>query len=88
MDDWEKLNETSLPVKEDFYCHLNMGDITDADYAHAIRVCKDFESKNWGEYHDLYVQSDTLLLDDVFENLIYVLKYINLILQYFFQLKD
>ena len=88
MDDWEKLNETSLPVKEDFYCHLNMEDITDADYAHAIRVCKDFERKNWGEYHDLYVQSDTLLLDDVFENLIYVLKYINLILQYFFQLKD
>ena len=45
-----------------------MEDITDADYAHAKRVCKDFEIKTLGEYHDLYVQSDTLLLVDVFEN--------------------
>ena len=45
-----------------------MEDIADADYAHAKRVCKDFEIKNLGEYHDLYVQSDTLLLADVFEN--------------------
>ena len=44
-----------------------MEDITDADYAHAKKVCKDFEIKNLGEYHDLYVQSDTLLAD-VFEN--------------------
>ena len=68
MDDWEKFNETSLPEKEDFYSHLNMEDITDADYAHTKRVCKDFEIKNLGEYHDLYVQSNTLLLADVFEN--------------------
>ena len=68
MDDWEKFNETSLPEKEDFYSHLNMEDITDADYAHAKRVCKDFEIKNLGEYHDLYVQSNRLLLADVFEN--------------------
>ena len=68
MDDWEKFNETSLPEKEDFYSHLNMEDITDADYAHAKRVCKDFEIKNLGEYYDLYVQSDTLLLVDVLEN--------------------
>ena len=46
-----------------------MENITDADYAHAKRVCKDFEIKNLGEYHDLYIQSDTLLLVDVFENL-------------------
>ena len=57
MDDWEKLNETSLPEKEDFYSDLNMEDITDANYAHAKRVCKDFEIKHLGEYHDLYVQS-------------------------------
>ena len=68
MDDWEKFNETSLPETEDFYSHLNMEDITDADYAHTKRVCKDFETKKLGEYHDLYVQSDTLLLADVFEN--------------------
>ena len=63
-----KFNETSLPEKEDFYSHLNMEDITDADYVHAKIVCKDFEIKNLGEYHDLHVQSDTLLLATVFEN--------------------
>ena len=68
MDDWEKFSETTLPEKVDFYSHLNMEDITDADYAQAKRVCKDFEIKNLGEYHDLYVQSNTLLLADVFEN--------------------
>ena len=68
MNDWENFNEASLPEKEDFYNHLNMEDITNGDYTHAKRVCKDFEIKNLGEYHDLYVQSDTLLLADVFEN--------------------
>ena len=48
MNDWE--NETSLPEKEDFYYHLNMEDVTDADYAHAKRVCKGFKIKNLGEY--------------------------------------
>ena len=38
-----------------------MEDITDADYMHAKRVCKGFELKNLGEYHDLYLKSDTLL---------------------------
>ena len=46
-----------------------MEDVTDADYTHAKRVCKEFEIKNGGEQHDLYVQSDTLLLTDVFENI-------------------
>ena len=45
-----------------------MEDIIDTDYAHAKRVSKDFEIKNVGEYHDLYVQSSALLLADVFEN--------------------
>ena len=67
MESWEKFNET-LTEKEDFYSLLNMEDITDADYAHAKRVCKDFEIKNLGECHDLYNQSHTLLLADVFEN--------------------
>ena len=46
-----------------------MEDIADADYMHAKRVCKDFEIKNLGECHDLYLKSDTLLLADVFKNL-------------------
>ena len=52
--------------KKNFY--LNMEEITDADYMHGKRVCKDFEIKNLGEYRDLYLKSDTLLLADVFEN--------------------
>ena len=43
MDEWEKFNETALPEKEDFYSHLYMEDITDADYAQAKTVCKDFQ---------------------------------------------
>ena len=46
MDDWEKFSETSLTAKEDFYSHLKMEDITDADYAHAKRNCRDFEINN------------------------------------------
>ena len=65
--DWEKFSEISLR-KEDFYSDLDMEDITDADYSCAKRVCKDFEMKDLGEYHDLYVQSDILLLTDVFAN--------------------
>ena len=68
MDDWEKFNEIFLSEKENFHSHLDMKDITDADYAHVKRVCKDFEIKNLGEYYDLYVQTDTVLLADVFEN--------------------
>ena len=46
-----------------------MEDITDAVYTHAKRICKDFEIKNLGEYHGLYVQSNTSLLADVFKNI-------------------
>ena len=61
-----KFNESSLPEKDDFYSHrhLNMEHINDADCTHAKKVCKDFKIR----YHDLYFQSDTLLLADVFEN--------------------
>ena len=64
MDEWEKFNKTLLPEKEDFYSHLNVKGITNTYYAHTKRVCKDFEIKKLREYHDLYVQSDTLLLAD------------------------
>ena len=59
MDSWEKFNETFLPPKKDFYIELKLEDISDKDYAHAQKVL--------GYYHDLYVQTDTLLLADVFE---------------------
>ena len=68
MDGWEKVNETSLPRKEYFYSSLNMEEITNVDHRHTNRVFKNFNNKNKGDYSDLYVQSDTLLLLDVFEN--------------------
>ena len=72
MDSWERFDETSLPDKEAFYSSLNMEDITDVDCRHAKRVFNGVTLKilnnNLGDYHDLYVQSVILLLEDVFEN--------------------
>ena len=63
MYSWERSDETSLPEKEAFYSSLNM-----EDTRHAKRVFKRLNNKILDDYHDLYVQSDTLLLADVFEN--------------------
>ena len=68
MDSWGKSDETSLPDKKAFHSNLNLEDISDEDYAHAQKVWDVFGIRNRGQYHDLYVQSDTLLLADVFEN--------------------
>ena len=68
MDNWERFNETSLPSKESFYSNLNMEDIDDIDYRRGNNVFNKFKLNHLGDYHDLYVQSDTLLLADVFEN--------------------
>ena len=70
MDNWERFDETLLPSKESFSSNLNMENIDDTDYRHGNNVFKRFKLKNLGEYHDLYVQSDTFLLADVFENFI------------------
>ena len=67
-DSWEIFDKTSLPDKQAFYSSLNMEDITDVDYRHPKKVLKDFNNKNLGDYYDLDVQSDTLLLAYVFEN--------------------
>ena len=68
MDNWERFDETSLPNKESFYNNLNMENIDDIDCRRGNSVFKRIKLKNLGEYRDLYVQSDTLLLADVFEN--------------------
>ena len=68
MNSWERFNETSLPDKEAFYSNLNMEHITDIDYKHTKRVFKNLSNESLDDYHDLYVQSDTLLVADVFEN--------------------
>ena len=68
MNSLERFNETSLPNKEAFYSNLNTEDVTDVDCKHGKIVFKNLINKTLGDYNDLYVQSDTLLLADVFEN--------------------
>ena len=68
MNNWEKINEPSLPEKEEFYSNLNMKDITNSDYNHAKRICNYFTIKKLCEYHDLHIKSDTLRLANVSEN--------------------
>ena len=68
MDSWQRFGETSLPDKEAFYSNLNMEYITNVDYRHGKTVFEYLINKNLGDYHGFYVQSDTLLLADVFEN--------------------
>ena len=54
MDDWEKINETLLPEKEDFYSHLDMEDLHDVDYTHTKKeFLKRFWERNSGKYYDL-----------------------------------
>ena len=79
MDSWEKFDEISILDKEAFYNELNKECITDEDYAHYKKVFKEY-CKNVGDYHDLYVQSDTLCLLIFLKILeICVLKYVGLI---------
>ena len=68
MDGWDKFNEKIILGKELFYSNLTLENISETDYAHANNVFKKFNINNLGEYHDLYVRSDTLLLADIFEN--------------------
>ena len=68
MDSFEKFNQTEPPNKDQFYSILNDQHITDDEYDHANKVWNTFMIKTMGEYHDLYLVSDVLLLTNVFEN--------------------
>ena len=68
MDSWEKFGKNILPPKEAFYSNSNLEDISDEDYTHVQKVWDVFGINSIGDYHELYVQSDTLLLADVYEN--------------------
>ena len=67
MNGIKKFSEEKLPQKEEFFSKLNDCGISDEDFDHAQRIWKEFGIKNLGEYHDLYLKSDVLLLADVFE---------------------
>ena len=68
MNAFEKFNDEQLPSKEQFYSRLTEEDITNDDYNKAKQIWKLFGIKSMGEYHDLYLKTDVLLLTDVFEN--------------------
>ena len=68
MDSFQKFEETELPTQEQFYNLLNDESISDEDYQHAQNVWKTFNMKSMGDYHDVYLKADVLLLADVFEN--------------------
>ena len=68
MDSFEKFNQMELPTKDQFYSILNTQHITDDEFDNAKKVWKTFKIKTMGEYHDLYLGSNVLLLANVFEN--------------------
>ena len=68
MNSFEKFNEIQLLSQNDFFSQMYNEHVSDSDYNHAQQVWNTFELNNMGEYHDLYLQSDVLLLADVFEN--------------------
>ncbi|KAL4132044.1 hypothetical protein QTP88_009265 [Uroleucon formosanum] len=67
-DEWSKLDENALPNKAEFYSILTESAIKDEEYEHAMKVWDHFECKTIGEYSDLYLKIDVLLLADIFEN--------------------
>ena len=68
MNDFARFDETSLPPPSEFYSKLSNEHITDSAYKHAQEVWDTFDCRNIGDYHDLYLKTDVLLLADVFEN--------------------
>ena len=68
MDSFQRFSEKSLPAREDFYSILNDSGISESDYSHAKEVWSTFKIRDLGEYHDLYLRTDVLLLADVFES--------------------
>ena len=68
MDSFERFSEKQLPKRNDFYSLLTDEEISEEEYAHAGKVWETFGIENMGQYHDLYLKSDVLLLADIFEN--------------------
>ena len=68
MDSLERFKENKLPPRESFYSRLTSEHISDEDYQHAQKVWRMFEMKTLQDYHNLYNETDVLLLADVFQN--------------------
>lgn len=68
MDSWQKLEENELPSRENFYSKLNDENISESDYQHACNIWRRFNISTLADYSDFYLQTDVLLLADIFEN--------------------
>ena len=68
MNSWDRFNETRLPSKDAFYSNLYMSGVGDKENEHTSNVWREFRIRNMGEYHDLYLKTDTVLLANVFES--------------------
>ena len=67
VNSWDRFNKTQLPPIDVFYSNLNMSSISEEDYQHAQRVWKEFGIHNIGDYHDLYLRTDVVLLANAYE---------------------
>ena len=67
INSWDLFEETQLPPISAFYSNLNMSSISEEDYQHTQRVCEEFRIHNLGDYHDLYLRIDVVLLANMFE---------------------
>ena len=67
MDSWDRFEEMNLPPKDSFHSTLSMSGVSETDYEHARKVWREFGINNKGEYHDLYLKTDVILLANVFE---------------------
>ena len=68
FNSFDKFRERQLPPKEKFYINLTESNIEDDEYERALKIWEHFGIRNLGQYHDLYLRTDVLLLTDVFEN--------------------
>ena len=68
MNSWDRFKETTLPPASSFYSKLNISGVSDQDYKHACKVWREFGIRDLGEYHDLYLRTDVILLANVFES--------------------
>ena len=67
VNSWDRSKETQLPPIDVFYSNINMSSISEEHYQHAQRVWKEFGIHNLGDYHDLYLRTDVVLLANVYE---------------------
>ena len=67
VNSWDRFQETQLPPIDAFYSNLNMSSISKEDYQHTQKVWEEFGIHNLGEYHDLYLRTDVVLLANVYE---------------------